>query len=142
MEGPVQPLPQQRQEPKQPVAEYKLEERRDEERGLSAALFVKLDKYKGLLSSMGYLKTSLVMLRSSLTILKDLDKLREENLRLLEEGLEKMEKRLANLDSDFLRPSGFREEAHDVEDVHSLEGTIEDLKSQIEQLKSELGNVS
>ncbi|TAL46742.1 hypothetical protein EPN87_04530 [archaeon] len=104
-----------------------------------APLFVKLDKYKGLLSAMGYLKTNLVMLRSSLAILKDLDKLRDENLKIVEEGMEKMDKKLATLDSEFLRPSGFREEAHhDVKDVESLEGTIADLKGQIDQLKSEL----
>ena len=115
-----------------------MEPKTEEAKPAFAPLFIKLDKYKGLLSAMGYLKTNLVMLRSSLAILKDLDKLREENLKIVEEGMEKMEKKIAILDSEFLRPSGFRDEMHDVKDVEMLEGTVSDLKGQIAQLKAEL----
>ena len=105
-----------------------------------APLFVRLNRYRQILRTMNYLKNTIAMVRSGLAILKEMDKLREENLKLIESSVEKVEKRLLSLDSEFMRPSGYEEEMPELQlqDVGSLEDTLTDLKTQIDQLKAEL----
>lgn len=103
-----------------------------------APLFIKLDRYKSILSTISNLKTSIIMLRNNFAILTELDRLREENLKLIQETLEKVENRLMSLDTELIRPSGFREETPEFHDVQTIEATLVDLKGQIEQLKEEL----
>lgn len=103
-----------------------------------APLFVKLTRYKQILNAMNYLKTTMVMIRNTFSILNELERLKAENLKMIQSAMEKVEKRLLTLDSEFMRPSGFTEELPELHDVESLEATIADLKSQIDQLKTEL----
>ncbi len=112
-----------------------------------APLFVKIDRYRGILSAIGYLRTALVMVRNSFVTLRELDKAREQTMDLIVNALEKMDGKLSNLDTDLVRPAGYhnessakiQEEYHDVETVHA---SIADLKGQIDQLKSELEAMS
>ena len=81
------------------------------------------------------------MLKNSLQILSELEKLREDNLKLISENVKNLERRIAKLDSDFLRPSGFHEQLQEIQDIQSIEGTIIDLKTQIERLRAELERI-
>ncbi|MEM5801834.1 MAG: hypothetical protein QXQ18_00385 [Candidatus Aenigmatarchaeota archaeon] len=126
----------------QPLVHREKIEKEKHEKVLTAPLFVKLDRYKQILNHLAQLKTSIVLLKNSLAVLNELDKLREENSKLVQESLEKIEQKILDLDSELLRPSGFREELlPHMEEVASIEATLADLKSQIEQLRSGLGVV-
>ena len=70
----MEPMPQ----PARPEALRPRQAIAKEERP-SAPLFIKLDRYKTLLSTINYMKTTLVMLKNSLAILNDLERVREEN---------------------------------------------------------------
>jgi len=106
-------------------------------------LFVKLDKYKQLLSNLIQVKSSIAILKNNLIVFNELDKLRNENMKLVQENLEKVEKKIADLDAALLKPSGFREEfIPQMEEVASIEATIADLKSQMAQLRGELETTS
>lgn len=113
-----------------------------EERPSFAPLFIKIDRYKHILSSINYLKNAIGTLQNSFGVLNELEELRSESLNVIKDSLQKIEKKLQTLDSEFLRPRGYHEEMEEVEEAGSLSSTIEDLKGQIEQLKSELQNVA
>lgn len=138
-QSPVQPIQRPVETPKEQPKEIKPETK--EEKPTFAPLFVKLDRYKQILTTMNYVKTALVMVKNSLSILDELDKIRSENLSVVRDALDKVEKSMLTLDSEFLRPSGFHEETSQLNEVASLSVTIDDLKGQIEQLKSELGSM-
>jgi hypothetical protein len=103
-----------------------------------APLFVRIDKYKNILQNMNYLKTTVSAVKSSLSILKELDALRQDNLKMVEEAVVKVEGKLANLDSNFMRPSGFSEDAPELRYVDDVEITLDDLKNQISQIKAQI----
>lgn len=119
------------------------EEAVEAEKPSFAPLFIKLDRYKKILSSMNEIKLTMVTIKNAFSVLSELDKLRAENLKMIKGALEKLDKKLLSLDSEFLRPTGFREEfIPDMYTAESLEGIIADLKSQVEQLKAELQSMS
>lgn len=117
--------------------EYKTEEPLKPE---FAPLFVKLTRFKEILNTLNYLKTSVNSIKKQLAVLNKLEKLKEENLRLLNSDINKLSSQLHKLDSEFTRPSGFIEEVKEtqMQDVESLESTIVNLKEQIEDLKSQV----
>ncbi|MBI4894268.1 MAG: hypothetical protein HY833_00840 [Candidatus Aenigmarchaeota archaeon] len=106
----------------------------------SAPLFVKIDRYRNLVSSLGAIKSSMGLLRSSLATMNELEKARQQNMLIVQGTVDKVEKRLAMLDKELVRPSGFTSPSsnEDYQDMHSVGATVADLKGQIQQLKSEL----
>jgi len=109
-----------------------------EEAAHFAPLFVKIDRYREILNSMNSIKNTLAMIKNTFNVMNELEKLRAENSRVVQEAIEKVDKKILMLDSEFLRPSGFIEEAPELHDIHGLQSTIMDLRSQIDQMKSEL----
>ncbi len=132
-------------EMKHPVSEQKQEYKtREPSRPTFAPLFVKLTRFREILSTLKYLKTSVNSIKRQLSILNKLEKLKEENLKLLNSEIKKLSDQLRKLDSEFTRPSGYVEGIPEMQmqDVESLESTIVDLKEQIEDLKSEVETVA
>lgn len=130
---------------KKEVEEGKVEDAKREisgveggERSSFAPLFVRLNRYKQILSTMNYLKNTINMVKSALSVLNELDKMREQNLKMVQGAIDKVEEKMLKLDSEFMRPSGFVEEIPEVQDVEIVEATLSDLKGQIDQLKSEI----
>jgi hypothetical protein len=109
-----------------------------EEAAHFAPLFVKIDRYREILNSMNSIKNTLTMIKNTFSVMSELDKLRAENSRVIQEAIDKVDKKILTLDSEFLRPSGFIEDAPELHDIHGLQSTIMDLRSQIDQMKSEL----
>jgi hypothetical protein len=109
-----------------------------------APLFIKLTKYKQILGSMNYIKTNINLVRNQLAILNELERLRTENMKMLQATIEKLNERLINLDSQFMRPSGFMEDMPEMhmQEVESLGSTIADLNTQIEGLKQEMDSLA
>jgi archaellum component FlaC len=69
--------------------------------------------------------------------------LRDENRKFLELAISKIDKKVVSLDAEFLRPKGFEEEFPEATyETEGLEGVIDDLKKQIEGLKSELKTIT
>jgi hypothetical protein len=106
-----------------------------------APLFVKIDRYRQILNAMNYLKSMLAMVKNNFNVLNEMEKLRNDNLKLVQEAVDKIDKKIKTLDSEFLRPSGFIEQMPELHDVQGLQATIADLRSQVDQLKSDLKNI-
>jgi hypothetical protein len=108
-----------------------------------APLFVKIDKYRSILNSISDLKTTLIMIKNAFMIQKEIEGLRDENKKMLELAISKLDKKIITLDSEFLRPTGFEEEfPSQMYESGGIEGVVDDLKKQIEGLKSELKTIS
>ena len=119
------------------------QEVKEPERPAFAPLFVKIDRYRQILSAIGYLKTSMIMIKNSLMTLTELDKARDETIKLVKDAAAKLENRISSLDQELIRPSGYHEIAEpEYQDVETVEATVADLKGQIEQLRSELQTMS
>jgi archaellum component FlaC len=108
-----------------------------------APLFVKIDKYRSILNSINEIKTPLIMIKNTFMIQKEIEGLRDENKKMLELAISKLDKKIITLDSEFLRPTGFEEEfPSQMYESGGIEGVVDDLKKQIEGLKSELKTIS
>lgn len=108
-----------------------------------APLFVKIDKYRSILSSISDIKTTLIMIKNAFMIQKEIEGLRDENKKMLELAISKLDKKILTLDSEFLRPTGFEEEfPSQIYESGGIEGVVDDLKKQIEGLKTELKTIS
>ncbi len=109
---------------------------------VSAPLFVKIEKYRNVLNTLNDLKTTVLMLKNALVVQKELERTRDENVNLIQLGINKIDKKLLALDAEFLRPRGYIEQlpTH-MHESEGLEGAVDNLKSQIDDLKSELETV-
>ena len=139
IEGEVAPEPV-------PVVERKEEEAVKPEmqkKSSFAPLFVKIDRYRSILNSISDLKSTLIMIKNSFMIQKEIESLRDENKKMLELAISKLDKKIITLDSEFLRPTGFEEEfPSQIYESGGIEGVVDDLKKQIEGLKTELKTIS
>jgi len=124
--------------PKQVVQMPQMREEKIPEKATFAPLFVKIDRYRNILKSLGELKTTLSLMRNSFAVLDQMEQLKIENMKLIMNALDKVEKKLIALDAEFLRPSGFHDEMSEQYEAESLQGVVSDLQSQIQQLKSEI----
>jgi DNA repair exonuclease SbcCD ATPase subunit len=106
-------------------------------------LFVKLDKYKTIISSLMHLKTLFISLRNSLVALEQIEKTREETFKLIIKNLEKINEKLSILEREVVKPVSFSFGMPSIpytpiEEMQNIQASIASLKAQIDQLKAEL----
>lgn len=109
---------------------------------VSAPLFVKLSKYRQILSDMEYLKSTLGAVQNQLELLNQIEKARTENMLIIHATIQKMNDLLYRMDTQFARPAGFPEEEiqpMDMAEATSIQETISDLRKQIDHLKHDIG---
>jgi cell division protein FtsB len=109
-------------------------------------LFVKLDKYKTIVSSLMQLKTLLISLKNSLMVLEQVEKTRVETFNAIIKNLDKMNEKISTLEKEVVKPIGFSIGAPiptyaSYEEIQSVQASIANLKAQIEQLKAQLDSV-
>jgi hypothetical protein len=105
-----------------------------------APLFVKIDRYRNILSTIASIKTTVVVVKNSMSVLAELDRARQQTMSVVRDAMERIEKRLGNLDTELVRPSGFSANVpqETYSEVQGVESTLAELKGQIAQLKNEL----
>lgn len=138
------PQPQMQRPPAQVTYQPpELKPERVPERPTSAPLFVKVDRYRQILSTIASLKLSLSSIKSSLATLEQIDKLKGDATEVIAQMVSKLDQKLMTLDNDLLRPAGYHDtgEASEYSDVRGIESTVVDLQGQIEQLRSELTRI-
>lgn len=136
-----QPTWRSESEWKQPPAQpWEQEPQHEMAQPAYAPLFVKIDRYRNILTSLGSIKTAMVLIKNSFGALNELEKARQQTMGLIRDALERVEKKMSSLDNELVRPTGYQTQAppEDYQDVHAVDATIADLKGQIQQLKSEL----
>jgi len=130
---------------KQKIEEEKTKEEKSEEE-VQAPLFVKLDKYKTIVSSLMQLKALLISLRNSLMVLEQIEKTRVETFSAIMKNLDRMNEKLSLLEKEVVKPVGFSLGAPVApypmyEEIESVQASIANLKAQIEQLKAQLDSI-
>ncbi len=115
----------------------------------SIPLFVKIDRYKDLLDIMNDVKSVVFLAKNTLAIQKQIETLVDENRRLIEDAVKKIDERIAMLDTELTKPATFEKIGYKKPHItvgeipdKSLENVVNDLKKQIESLKSDLKNIS
>jgi len=123
----------------------------------SVPLFIKLDRYKNILHTISDLKSTVRKVKNAFEMFSEMERVKAQNLRVLEAAVQKVEARLADLDSEFLRPAGLKEKEVEQPQEFSvaeetqngsngndegLHGMISDLRTQITKLKEELDQMS
>lgn len=129
-------------EPPKPVEQPRA--MKEPEKTTVAPLFVKIERYRQILSTIGTLKTSLVVVKNCLDTLEQIEKARDQTFEIVSDVVGKMDDKLINLDNELLRPAGFHtstETSPEQQDVRSIEATVSELRGQIDQLKNELGKM-
>ncbi len=122
----------------------KVEKHRDSDKVTVAPLFVKMDKYRQILTTIGNLKTALMIVNNSLSTLHQIEKVRDQTFDIITDIANKMDDKLIELDNNLLRPAGYKgmdESLEEQQDIRGIEATVADLQGQISQLKNELGKM-
>ncbi|NCO96924.1 MAG: hypothetical protein COY38_02155 [Candidatus Aenigmarchaeota archaeon CG_4_10_14_0_8_um_filter_37_24] len=120
----------------------KMPPEKKEEKPKFAPLFIKIDRYSFVLNLLNDLKATTMMVKNAIVMQKEIEKLAEENRMLIEDNINKIDDKLMRLDSEFIRPKGFKEELKIRRDKPGLDTIVDDLKTQVDGLKSELDSVS
>jgi hypothetical protein len=108
----------------------------------AAPLFVKLDKYKNILEEVSQMKANVEALRRSFEMLQKLEATRDHAMKLMHNAIRHTQTKLDSLNEGLIRPKGFREaNLSNDNEIKAVDTTISDLKSQLEQLRSELSSV-
>jgi len=129
----------------QNVTEEKAKEEKIEEE-TQVPLFVKIDKYKTIVSSLMHLKSLLISLKNSLVALEQIEKMRIETFNTIMKNLDKMNEKILALEKEVVKPIGFSfgttvTPLTTYEELQSVQASIASLKAQIEQLKAELESI-
>lgn len=107
----------------------------------SAPLFIKVEKYRDILSSLQELKTFVSSVKQLFTVMHELETVRSDALKIMRASIQRLEKSLIEIDSELLRPKGFEfPETSDVE-IRHVESSLGDLQKQIVALKRELQEI-
>lgn len=121
----------------------------------SAPLFIKLDRYKNILSAISDLRSTVSKVRNAVEMFGEMERVKAENLRVIEAVMQKVEARTVDLESEFTKPvenlrmgkdwnegkEKFQDESWQPiqqQEGDNLHKMIQDLHGQIGRLKEEL----
>ncbi len=104
---------------------------------ISAPLFVKVEKYREILSSVHEMKIFISGIRQLFDILNELEAVRSDAIKIMRATLQRLEKGVVEIDTELLRPRGLVAEARGEEASH-IESSLSELQSQLGELKREL----
>lgn len=150
-----EPLPAE----KSKVEETILEEQpqKEPEKQVFVPLFVKIERYREVLEFLKDLKSSVIAVKNAMIVQKEIEALSNENRAMIEAAINKIDEKILALDSEFTRPKGYKEGAlappsadmalkpsapPTPQESKNLENVVDELKSQIDNLKSLLKQIS
>lgn len=99
-------------------------------------VFVRVDKYKEVLSHLQDLRTTINSLEGALEVRKSVHKINAESDEVIERALQRFSDSLSMFGKEFVTPEGQEERRESSDDA--VGGTISQLGNEIEKLKTEL----
>ena len=123
------------------------EPRREEiptERSEGAPLFVKVEKYHELITTIHELKLFLASTKQIFTLVNEIESVRTDAHNVLRATLQRLERSVTEMDAGLLRPKGLdtHYESHESSDVNHIETSLNDLHKQLMELKREFQTLS
>jgi len=130
-------VPERQQEP---VPLPKIELGKLPERPRFAPLFVKIDRYQEVLSTIQNLKEILLGARDLLNLMQQLDRIRLEAETLLQKNIQEVVLNISNMDKEFVRPKGIQTEEHQVSNAEyeKVGSYVGELQRELDNLRSQL----
>jgi len=110
------------------------------EREQSAPLFVKVEKYREVVSSIQEMKLFIAGVKDTFAILQELEHVRSDAINIMKVTVQRLEKATMELDSELLRPRGVNIspfEQGETEAKH-IESSLTELQKQLLELKQDL----
>ena len=106
----------------------------------SAPLFVKVDKYKEILTSIQEIKIFVSGMKQLFNIIHDLETVREEALKIMRATIQRFERCIVEIDTELLRPKGadIGIVPRGTEEVRHIETSLGDLQKQLSSLREDL----
>jgi polyhydroxyalkanoate synthesis regulator phasin len=135
---PELPEPDYEEMPLPPMARPPAPVQRKEQ--MIAPLFVKVDKYRELLTTVHEMKLFVSGVKQIFNILQDLENVRTETLKVMRASVQRLERSVLEMDTGLLRPRGvdFSEMIESETEVRHIEDSLTDLQNQIASLRREL----
>ncbi|MEM7816300.1 MAG: hypothetical protein QXZ20_00105 [Candidatus Aenigmatarchaeota archaeon] len=129
------------------IQEYGTKESKNVEKEASSItipLFVKVDKYKEIITTIQEIKTFLAGLRNLFLLLEEIEQTRNDTLNTLRITLQRIEKNIIQLDANFLKTGS--EEIEKIKEsikpktveVNELEDSLRKLHEELSSMKSEI----
>jgi len=109
----------------------------DVKREISAPLFVKVEKYREILSSVQEMKIFISGVRQLFNMLNELEAVRGDAIKIMRATVQRLEKGVLEIDTELLRPRGLIAEARGEEASH-IESSLSELQKQLGDLRREL----
>ncbi len=108
----------------------------------SAPLFVKIDRYKELLSYLHLLRLGMTNLKDLMGVLKTTQEMLKETNSAVELTIEKTDAYLSSMDSELLKPKGLDIDIEDDSKRMEMRMTLEELNIHLEKLRQEVRSIS
>lgn len=107
-----------------------------------APIFIRVDKYKEILSHLQELKSIIKNLESALAVRKTVHKINAESDEVIEKALQKFAESTSMFGKEFVTPRGAEQFAKGVEGKEDVvDGTISQISDEIAKLKQELEKI-
>lgn len=105
-----------------------------------APLFVKVEKYRDLLSLIQEMKVFISGIKQLFGIIEELENLRVDSVKIMKATMQRLERRVVEIDSELLRPRGFEtpEMQHSEPEISNVEDSLTELQKEIAKLRGEL----
>ena len=102
-----------------------------------APVFIKVEKYKEIISTIEEIKILLRGTKQIFSILSEIEGIRDDALKILSSAIQRAERDVIAVDSYMLRPPELEIE----EKPSHIEKSLEDLQKQLQELKTELNKI-
>lgn len=111
--------------------------------GASAPLFVKVDKYRDLITAVQEMKLFAASVRGVFNVLQEAESVRNDSLNILRATIQRLERSLTEIDNDLIRPKGIALSAPIQADteIRHIESSLTELQKHLTELKQELNSV-
>jgi hypothetical protein len=109
-----------------------------------APLFVKVDKYRELITTIHELKLFLQSTKQLFSLVNEIESVRGDAYNVLRATVQRLEKSITEMDAGLLRPKGLdmHYSSRESEDVNHIESSLNDLHKQLMELKREFQQLS
>lgn len=106
----------------------------------SAPLFVKVEKYREVVSNIQEMKLFVAGVKDIFSILQEIEHIRGEALNVMKVTVQRLEKSVVEMDAELLRPRGVNISPfpHGEEEARHIESSLSELQKQLIELKHEL----
>jgi len=108
----------------------------------SAPLFVKVEKYKEIVSSVNEVKHFITGIKQLFLVMNELQGIQQDSINMLKISVQRLEKSIEWVDHSLVRPIGFEEPPHGEAEVRQIEQSLSDLQREISNLRKDLEKLS